>query len=54
MSKKEIAKKKIKVASDLFKVSSHYCNDPKFSIRAKSADPDQTAPRGAVLLFARS
>ena len=29
-----------------------YCNDPKFSDRyawANSADPDQTAPRGAVL-----
>ena len=28
-----------------------YCNDPKFSerqFRANSADPDQTAPRGAV------
>ena len=30
---------------------SDYCNDPKFSDRlvwANSADPDQTAPRGAV------
>ena len=29
----------------------HYCNDPKLSDRyawANSADPDQTAPRGAV------
>ena len=28
-----------------------YCNDPKFSDRevwANSADPDQTAPRGAI------
>ena len=28
-----------------------YCDDPKFSDRyawANSADPDQTAPRGAV------
>ena len=32
-------------------ITSIYCNDPKFSDRyacANSADPDQTAPRGAV------
>ena len=32
-------------------VQSSYCNDPKFSDRyvlANSADPDQTAPRGAI------
>ena len=31
--------------------NSYYRNDPKFSdrqVRANSADPDQTAPRGAV------
>ena len=31
--------------------NAHYRNDPKFSDRlfwANSADPDQTAPRGAV------
>ena len=31
------------------------CNDPKFSDRliwANSADPDQTAPRGAIIPFA--
>ena len=37
-----------------FKIVFEYSNDPKFSDRyawANSADPDQTAPRGKVILF---
>ena len=41
----------VKVGHNKALQSDAYCNDPKFldrSVWADNADPDQTAPRGAV------